>query len=470
VKPHILIVDDDPGTLDSLSRAFALEGYVTLTAGSAERAIERLGEEQVDAILTDVVMPRTDGIELLRQLKERAPAIPVIVMSGQATLEAAIEATRLGALDFVEKPVGLDRLLLTLRNALRLDRLQRENQELQRYWREELALIGDSPPMEALRRLIERAAPSDVPILVLGENGTGKELVARAVHELSPRRSGRFVKMNTAAVPAELVESELFGHEKGAFSGAAARRRGRFEQADGGTLFLDEIGDMTSSMQAKLLRVLQDGELTRVGGNEELRVDVRVISATNRRLDELVESGAFREDLYYRINTLAVNTPPLRERPEDVPALCTHFAEAACRRNGWRTRRIDGSAADLLRQQPWRGNVRELRNVIERACILADGDFITERELALSMPSARPVAERRLPGAASDAGASEPDLLVNVERDHIQRALARSGGNKKAAAKMLGLSRRALYRRLERLNLAATITRRRDALGAMLEA
>ncbi|HET9315581.1 MAG TPA: sigma-54 dependent transcriptional regulator, partial [Vicinamibacteria bacterium] len=259
MKPRILIVDDDQGTLASLSRAFALEGYTALTAPSAARGLERLAEEPVDAILSDVVMPEMDGLDFLARVKERAPEVPVILMSGQATVETAVKATRLGALDFVEKPIGLDRLLLTLRNALHIDRLQRENRELHRYWQEELALIGDSPSMASLRALIQRAAPSDMPVLILGENGTGKELVARAIHELSPRCAQPFVKMNCAAVPHDLVESELFGHEKGSFSGAMAQRHGRFEEADGGTLFLDEIGDMPAPMQAKLLRVLQDG-------------------------------------------------------------------------------------------------------------------------------------------------------------------------------------------------------------------
>src|SRR5262245_10444494 len=331
MKPRILIVDDDHGTLASLSRAFALEGYTALTASSAARALERLGEEPVDAVLSDVVMPEMDGLELLARLRESAPDVPVILMSGQATLDAAIRATRLGALDFVEKPVGLERLLLTLRNALNLDRLARENRELRRYWQDELALIGDSPPMATLRSLIERAAPSDVPVLILGENGTGKELVARAVHELSPRRGQPFVRMNCAAVPAELVESELFGHEKGAFSGAVGQRRGRFEQADGGTLFLDEVGDMAPPMQAKLLRVLQDGGIMRLGGIEETRVDVRVLSASNKDLETMLQDGGFREDLYYRISTLVVRTPPLRERRADIPALAVHFLDAACR-------------------------------------------------------------------------------------------------------------------------------------------
>ena len=329
MKPRILIVDDDQGTLASLSRAFALEGYTALTAPSAARGLERLAEEPVDAILSDVVMPEMDGLDFLARVKERAPEVPVILMSGQATVETAVKATRLGALDFVEKPIGLDRLLLTLRNALHIDRLQRENRELHRYWQEELALIGDSPAMASLRALIQRAAPSDMPVFILGENGTGKELVARAIHELSPRRGQPFLKMNCAAVPHDLVESELFGHEKGAFSGALVQRHGRFEEADGGTLFLDEIGDMPAPMQAKLLRVLQDGRLTRVGGSGEIQVDVRVISATNRDVNELLADGRFREDLYYRLDTITVRTPALRDRPSDVASLAAHFAQTA---------------------------------------------------------------------------------------------------------------------------------------------
>src|SRR2546426_495994 len=306
-KPRILIVDDDPGTVASLSRAFALEGYEATTAPSAARALERLQAGPVDAILSDLVMPGMDGLELLGRLREQAPGVPVILMSGQATVETAVKATRLGALDFVEKPVGLDRLLLTLRNALRLDRLERENLELRRYWQDELALIGESPPMASLRALVE--------------------------------------------------------------------------QADGGTLFLDEIGDMPAAMQAKLLRVLQDGTLTRVGGASETKVDVRLISATHRDLEGLIAEGRLREDLYYRINTLVLKTPALRERPGDVSALVEHFVQSACRRNGWRPRRFAPQALDLLRRQPWRGNVRELKNVVERALILCDGDPIEAESL-----------------------------------------------------------------------------------------
>ena len=448
MKPRILIVDDDPGTLASLSRAFALEGYEAFTAPSAARALERLLAGPVDAILSDVVMPGTDGLELLARLREQAPGVPVILMSGQATLDTAVKATRLGALDFVEKPVGLDRLLLTLRNALRLDRLERENHELRRYWQDELRLIGDGAPMAAVRALVERAAPSDLPILVLGENGTGKELLARAVHDLSPRRAGPFVRMNCAAVPAELVESELFGHEKGSFTGATERRRGRFEQADGGTLFLDEIGDMPAAMQAKLLRVLQDGTFTRVGGAGEIRVDVRLISATNRDLEALIAEGRFRDDLLYRINTLVLRVPPLRDRPGDVPALAEHFAQAASRRNAWKPRRFAKDALDLLRRQPWRGNVRELRNVVERALILSDVDPIDAAALGPALPG--PTAAR--PGAIPSEGALR-DLVDAYEREVIKERLRASGGHATAAARSLDLERSHLYKKCKQLGI-----------------
>ncbi len=446
MKPRILIVDDDAGTLESLSRAFAIEGYTALTASSAARALDRLQDEPVDAILSDVVMPEMDGLEFLRRVKDRVHEVPVVLMSGQATFETAVRATRLGALDFVEKPVSLDRLLLTLRNALRLDRLERENRELQRYWQDELALIGESPSIRHLRNLIERAAPSDVPILVAGENGTGKELVARAIHELSPRRAQPFVKMNCAAVPAELVESELFGHEKGAFSGAIAQRRGRFEQADGGTLFLDEIGDMPHAMQAKLLRVLQDGEIARVGATGEIKVDVRVISATNRDVEMLLAEERFREDLYYRISTLTLRTPPLRERPGDVPALASHFAQAACHRNHWRPRRLSPESLELLKHQPWKGNVRELKNVVERVLILSDANPIPESDVRLALPGA-PLARA---GAIPLEGQLR-DIVDAYERDVIRERLRHLGGHMTNTARSLGLERSHLYKKCKQL-------------------
>jgi DNA-binding NtrC family response regulator len=403
----------------------------------------------VDAILSDVVMPEMDGLSFLAAAREKAPHVPVILMSGQASLETAVKATRLGALDFVEKPVGLDRLLLTLRNALRLDRLQRENAELRRYWHDELALIGDSPEMAALRGRVERVAAADAPILVLGENGTGKELVARAIHELSPRRAQPFVKMNCAAVPAELVESELFGHEKGAFSGAAAQRRGRFEQADGGTLFLDEIGDMPPPMQAKLLRVLQDGEITRVGGSAVIKVDVRVLSATNQDLDTALASGRFREDLLYRINPVSIRLPPLRERAGDIPALAGHFAAAAAQRNHWKPRSFSPDALAVLRQQPWKGNVRELRNVVERVLILSDADPIGPDDVRAALPGA---AGARA-GAAAPVEGELAELVERYEREVIRQRLKHAGGHVTNAARSLGLERSHLYKKCKQLGI-----------------
>ena len=443
-------MDDDEGTLASLSRAFALEGYTAITASSGARALARLDDEPVDAILSDVVMPEMDGLQFLAAAREKAPQVPVILMSGQASLETAIKATRLGALDFVEKPVGLDRLLLTLRNALHLDRLQRENAELKRYWTDELALIGDSPAMAAVRGRVERVAAADAPVLILGENGTGKELIARAIHELSPRRAQSFVKMNCAAVPAELVESELFGHEKGAFSGAVAQRRGRFEQADGGTLFLDEIGDMTPPMQAKLLRVLQDGEITRVGGAAVIKVDVRVLSATNQDLDALISTSRFREDLYYRINTVSIGVPPLRDRAADIPALAAHFATAASRRNHWRPRKLSTEAIALLRQQPWKGNVRELRNVVERVLILGDADPVGEDDVRMALPAS---AAGSPPAGAPSAEGPLAALVDQYERDVIRQRLKQMGGHVTNTARSLGLERSHLYKKCRQLGI-----------------
>jgi DNA-binding NtrC family response regulator len=449
LKPRILVVDDDPGTLASLSRAFALEGYTALTASSATAALRTLEDETVDAVLSDVVMPDMDGIGFLTQLRERGLDLPFVLMSGHATLDMAVKATRLGALDFVEKPVALDRLLLCLRNALRLGGLTRENRELKRYWEDELALVGDSAPMLSLRSLVERAAPSDVPILILGENGTGKELAARAVHELSPRRSQPFIKMNCAAIPSELVESELFGHEKGAFSGAMAQRHGRFEQADGGTLFLDEIGDMPAAMQAKLLRVLQDGQVTRVGGAGEIKVDVRLIAATNKDPEALIAAGTFREDLFYRISTVIVRVPPLRQRVDDIPSLARHFIAAACRRNHWRPRRLSPEAVDALTRQPWKGNVRELKNIVERMLILSENDPLGADDVRAALPasaeSPRPAAE------ASDAPLR--DVVDAYERDVIRERLRRLGGHVTNTARSLGLERSHLYKKCRQLGI-----------------
>jgi DNA-binding NtrC family response regulator len=468
-----MVVDDEPGVLEVVSRFAQRAGFDVSTCSGGREAVAQLHARKADLVMVDLRMPDVGGLDVLRAIRDSDPHCQAVLMTGYATVDTAVEAIKLGAMDYLSKPIDfarLDRILTSVGEEIERRRslLAIESDVARRL--EFCGMIGRGPAMQELFGMIRRLAPHVRTALVTGETGTGKELVARALHQTGPRRERRFITVNCSAVVETLFESELFGHVRGAFTGAVDNKPGLFELADGGTLFLDEIGELPASVQAKLLRVLELGEVHRVGSVEARRVSVHVIAATNCDLRAEVAAGRFRSDLYYRLNVVEVKLPPLRERREDIPYLTAAFVRDTADRLQKAVLGMTPGAERLLAAAPWEGNVRELRNVIERACILADGDFITERELALSMPSARPVAERRLPGAASDAGASEPDLLVNVERDHIQRALARSGGNKKAAAKMLGLSRRALYRRLERLNLAATITRRRDALGAMLEA
>jgi DNA-binding NtrC family response regulator len=334
-KAHLLIVDDDPNTLASLSRAFRLAGHEATVCDNAARAVELIRTESFDAILSDVVMPGRSGLELLEDLKKAGVKTPIVLISGQANIEMAVKATKLGALDFLEKPLSTEKLLVTVENALRLSRLEDENRELrQRLGKHEL--VGSGPAMKKLLAQIDRVAASETRVCILGETGTGKELVARAIHEKSPRREHPFITLNCAAVPAELIESELFGHEKGAFTGAAVRHVGKFEQADGGTLFLDEIGDMPVAMQAKLLRVLEEGEVERVGGDKPIKVNVRVVVATHRNLEDLVKQNAFRRDLFHRIYVFPLTLPPLRERPEDFPGLVAHFARQVAAQNGWK--------------------------------------------------------------------------------------------------------------------------------------
>ena len=334
-KAHLLLIDDDPNTLASLSRAFRLAGHEATVCDNANRAIELLQSQHFDLILSDVVMPNKTGMELLEELKKSGLQTPIVLISGQANIEMAVKATRLGALDFLEKPLSTDKLLLTVENALRLTRLESENREL-RHRLGKHELVGFGPAMSKLLAQIDRVAASETRVCILGETGTGKELVARAIHEKSPRRENAFITLNCAAVPAELIESELFGHEKGAFTGAAARHTGKFEQAEGGTLFLDEIGDMPLAMQAKLLRVLEEGEVERVGGDKPIKVNVRVIVATHRNLEDLVKKNEFRADLFHRVFVFPLTLPPLRERKEDFPA-----AGRALRAPGRQTKRLE---------------------------------------------------------------------------------------------------------------------------------
>ena len=463
-KPLVVIVDDEQGILDVVSRIARRVGYDAMTYSSGSEAIAELKTRRADLVLVDLRLPEVGGLDVLRAIRESNPGCQAVLMTGYASVDTAVEAIKLGATDYLSKPLDMGRLeeLLTgVRDDLerRRNLLTIESDVARRL--EFCGMIGRGPAMQELFAMIRRLAPHVRTALVTGETGSGKELVARALHDLGPRRDRRFVTVNCSAVVEALFESELFGHVRGAFTGAVDHKSGLFELADNGTLFLDEIGELPLSVQAKLLRVLELGEVHRVGSLESRKVNVHVIAATNRELRTEVAAGRFRSDLYYRLNIVEVALPPLRERREDIPYLTAAFVREGAERLQKPLVGLTPGAERLLSLAAWEGNVRELRNVIERACILADGDFITERELSVSMPPMRNV--HVLPSFAASPGSSaSADLLVTVEREHIQRALARARGNKKAAARMLGLSRRALYRRLERLDLGDTIIRRRE--------
>jgi DNA-binding NtrC family response regulator len=450
-KAKILIVDDEANTLASLSRAFRLAGHEAVVCDNAARALELALTQPFDLILSDVVMPRRDGLALLEDLKKADVNAPVVMMSGQAHIEMAVRATRLGALDFLEKPLSTEKLLVTVENALKLTRLETENQDLRaRVGKHTLVFTGET--MRRVMAQIERVAASEARICIYGETGTGKELVARTLHEKSNRAAGPFVTLNCAAVPAELIESELFGHEKGSFTGAAQRHTGKFEQAHRGTLFLDEIGDMPPAMQAKLLRVLEEGEVERIGAEKPTTVDVRVVVATHRNLEQLVESGGFRRDLYHRVVVFPVELPPLRQRTEDLPALVEHFARQVSAQNGWKPVPFAGAAIDALKRYAWPGNIRELRNVVERLLLLA-GAQVDAEAVELALPAAH---ANRSPSAACasilDSGALA-ERVLNFERAEVLKELERHNRHITQTAKALGLERSHLYKKCQQLGI-----------------
>jgi len=439
---HLLIVDDDANTLASLSLAFRLAGHQTTTAASAAQALEALQARSFDLIFSDVVMPDRDGIGLLEDIRGLGLNTPVIMISGQATVDMAVRATRLGALDFLEKPLSTDKLLLALENALKLSRLEAENKELRRrVGRHEI--VWKSDLMRRTMAQVERVAAGESRVCILGETGTGKELIALALHDGSPRRQGPFVTLNCAAVPQELIESELFGHEKGSFTGAGTRFLGKFEQAQSGTLFLDEIGDMPAVMQAKFLRVLEEGEVERVGGSRPVRVDVRVVVATHRQLEELVKQGSFRQDLYHRVYVIPILLPPLRERAGDVPVLVEHFVQQVSELNGWRKKAFTPAALAELERYGWPGNVRELRNAVERCLLLAEGDVDVDT-VRLCLPGSREV----------DASSGTLSARVeDFERQTIVAELKRHSHNMTETARALGLERSHLYKKCAQLEI-----------------
>ena len=456
-KAHLLLVDDDANTLASLARAFRLAGHEATVCDNAARAAELIHAEHFDLIFSDVVMPGKSGLELLEDLKNAGVKTPVILISGQANIEMAVRATRLGALDFLEKPLSTDKLLVTLENALRLSDLEKENREL-RHRLGKRQLIGSSPAMKQLFAQIDRVAASETRVCILGETGTGKELVARAIHEKSSRREAAFITLNCAAVPAELIESELFGHEKGAFTGAGARHIGKFEQADGGTLFLDEIGDMPLSMQAKLLRALEESEVERVGGDKPAKVDVRVLVATHRDLEDLVKQNSFRRDLFHRVYVFPLVLPPLRERLEDFPELIRHFAGQVAAQNGWKQKTFVDDAIAALQRYSWPGNLRELRNIVERLVLLATGDTVTLEDVHLVLPSADGAPN---PASAASAGSGTlAERTEAFEKEVLLAEIRRHNFHMTNVARALGLERSHLYKKCQQLGIDLQSLRR----------
>lgn len=461
LKARLLIVDDEASTLATLSRAFRLAGHEVTVCDNADRALELARAENFDLIFSDVVMPAKNGLVFLEELRSSSVTTPVVMMSGQAHIEMAVRATKLGALDFLEKPVSTDKLLLTVENVLKLQRLESENLQLRRrLGKYEIVWAGEA--MKNVMAQLDRVAATDTRVCILGETGTGKELIARTIHEKSSRASGPFVALNCAAIPAELIESELFGHEKGSFTGAANRHIGKFEQAEHGTLFLDEIGDMPLPMQAKLLRVLEEGEVERIGASKPVRVDVRVVVATHRNLQALVHDGKFRQDLFHRIYVFPLQLPALRERRDDIPALIEHFVNQLCEQNGWKPAKCTSQAVTALQNYSWPGNVRELRNMIERLLLLAprDGNEIgLETVESVLVPSLEPRALIGVSGVGTLA-----QRVENFERETIVSELKRSGFHVTNAAKSLGLERSHFYKKAEQLGIDVRKQRREDEL------
>ncbi len=452
--PLVLVVDDEPNIRRMLGRLLESEGYRVREAADGAAALQQIDEAEPDVVLLDLMLPGLDGLAVLQYVADRWPALPVVMMSGRATLGDAVRATKLGAFHFIEKPLTPEAVLLTIHGAIELKRAR----ELSRTLVADLGpgdrLVGSSAVMTRLRETLGRLAQTDARVLLTGESGTGKELAAAALHGLSRRARGPFVRVNSAAIPRELVESEMFGHEKGAFTGASQQRRGRFELADGGTLFLDEVGDLGPEAQAKLLRTLESGEVERVGGTAPITVDVRVVAATNRDLRQEIAAGRFRADLFFRLNVVPVHLPPLRERKEDIPELAAHLLARLQARSGMSTPRLLPEALDALLAYDWPGNVRELANILERLAILSAGREVGAREVTALLGEAPPAAVAWMPpGGPLEGDAGLTDRLDAFERDLIERALDEADGSVAEAARRLQTDRPNLYRRMKRLGI-----------------
>ncbi|MDX1646720.1 MAG: sigma-54 dependent transcriptional regulator [Longimicrobiales bacterium] len=447
---RLLVIDDERGIRSALAQVFEYEGHEVEEAADGHEGIELAESFRPDVIFLDVKMPGLDGLDVLGRLKEEDPSTPVVMISGHGTIDTAVEATRKGAYDFLEKPLDTDRLLVTLRRALELRGLTQSMADLRSQIESRYEIVGTSYAIRRVLERIEKVAPTDARVLISGENGTGKELVARAIHRLSPRQGMPFVEVNCAAIPSELIESALFGHIKGSFTGAVADRAGKFEQAHGGTLFLDEIGDMSPAAQAKVLRALEQGVVTRVGGAEAIDVDVRVIAATNKDLTQEIEDGHFREDLYYRLNVVPIHLPPLRERREDIPMLVQHFTDMMTKREGMSPRSFETAAIEKLQNLPWPGNVRELRNTVERLLILSSGEAVKGDDVDLLATG--PVGAGGLGGEllATDTFS---DFKDGAERAFILQKLRENDWNVAETARRIDMPRSNLYKKIEKYGL-----------------
>lgn len=450
--PTILIVDDDPPIVQSLGGILSDEGFVILTASNGYEALKVIDEESPDLVLLDIWMPGMDGIETLREIKRSYPFLQVVIISGHGTIETAVKATKLGAYDFIEKPLSIEKVVVTINNALNFRRLEEENRFLRKKTLEKHSITGNSPPIQLLKKQVAIAAPTDAWILITGENGTGKELVARTIHQMSKRADKPLIDVNCAAIPDELIESELFGHEKGAFTGATAKKRGKFELADKGTIFLDEIGDMSLKTQAKILRILQEQKFERVGGTRTLSVDVRVLAASNKDLEKEIEKGTFRDDLYYRLNVIPIETPPLRHRTEDIPLLVETFLKEFAEEGHSRQKTITPGAIELLKAYPWPGNVRELKNLIERLAIMTESDVIDEGDIP---PSYRRSNRSRSQGEEIGFfnAASFKEAKKEFEKTYILRKLSENNNSISQAAESMGIERSHLYKKIKSLGI-----------------
>jgi two-component system nitrogen regulation response regulator NtrX len=459
-KSRILVIDDEVAIRDSLRMTLEYEGYEFIGAATGQEGLALAEREGPDLVLLDVKMPGMDGLEVLDRLRSMNDGTPIVVISGHGTISTAVEATKKGAFDFIEKPFASDRVLVSLRNALDQRQLRDENRSLKRAVEVRHQMIGDSQGLRQVMAAVGRAAPTNATVLIQGESGVGKELVARTIHRNSLRSRERFVQVNCAAIPEELIESELFGHEKGSFTGATEKQVGKFEQADRGTIFLDEVGDMSAKTQAKVLRVLQEGEVERLGSARTIKVDVRVIAATNKNLEEEIEKGRFREDLYFRLAVIPIHVPALRERPGDIPLLVRHYMDTFSRENNTRPKRITPAALDALQRYRWKGNIRELKNTVERMIIMTGGDTIDVADLpgTVRSPSNHaPATPAPAPARAPENDAMKPGTLrefkENAERAFLVSKLRENGWNISKTAEVIGTPRSNLYKKLEQYQI-----------------